>query len=144
MDASLAAVDHIIEQVRALPHLDRAAVERIVGAKLDLKRSLQGFEILEARNVRAGPLELRAELRQSTGDARSSSGSLLIMEVTSGCARREDVLARYGPLELTDVPRGRSLDEKISWSREEPWGKLSFGFAEKDRDCLRSVAFNVH
>lgn len=66
----------------------------------------------------------------------------LVIRLAGACVPRAEVLRRYEGLDITDHPRGRSLDEQTSYSRREVWGKLSFGFAERSPDCLRSVVFN--
>jgi hypothetical protein len=66
----------------------------------------------------------------------------LVLSFGGACVARADVFGRYDNLKLSDAPRGRSLDENTSWTREEPWGKLTFSFSERARDCLRSVSFD--
>ena len=66
----------------------------------------------------------------------------LVLTLSGTCVPKSEVLGRYQGLELTGVPRGRSPDEEASYSRREPWGKLSFGFAEHTPGCLRTVVFN--
>lgn len=66
----------------------------------------------------------------------------LVIQLAGACVPRAEVLRRYEGLDITDHPRGRSLDEQTSYSRREVWGKLSFGFAERSPDCLRSVVFS--
>lgn len=55
---------------------------------------------------------------------------------------RADVKARFDDIRITAAPRGRSLNDETEYSRKESWGILAFGFAERDRDKLRSVIFN--
>lgn len=66
----------------------------------------------------------------------------LVLTLAGTCVTKAEVMRRYSGLNLTDYPRGRSLDEEAHFSRSEPWGTLSFGFAERARDCLRSVVFD--
>jgi hypothetical protein len=66
----------------------------------------------------------------------------LVLTLSGACVPKAEVFSRYENLELTGYPRGRSLDEEASYSRMESWGKLSFGFSERARDCLRTVVFN--
>jgi hypothetical protein len=70
---------------------------------------------------------------------------LLILRVDNRakrCIDRAATLQRYGPLQLSQSPRGGSLDEETSFTRAELWGKISFGFAERKPDCLSSVVFD--
>ncbi len=66
----------------------------------------------------------------------------MVLEIKGQCITLDQIRRRYGPLEITEAPRGRSLDEETSHSAMQPWGKLSFGFAERNPDCLASIVFN--
>lgn len=55
---------------------------------------------------------------------------------------REEVRARFDDIKITAAPSGRSLDEETEFSRQEVWGTLAFGFAERAPDKLRSIIFN--
>ena len=67
---------------------------------------------------------------------------LVVLSTDGACVSLGDVRARYGDLEITGTPRGRSLDEETMHSTQLPWGKLSFGFRERKPDCLSSVVLN--
>lgn len=66
----------------------------------------------------------------------------LVLAVDGACIRLELVRRHYDNLRITGTPRGRSLDEQTYYTATLPWGDLSFGFAERNPDCLASVAFN--
>lgn len=65
----------------------------------------------------------------------------LVLELGGTCVPLEEVRGHYGDLQITDTPHGHSLDEKTSYTAYLPWGELSFGFAERNPDCLASVVF---
>lgn len=143
MDGSVAAIDRIVGQVRSHGRIDRGAVERMLGTPLRPSSSTGSFAISRATDVHAGPLTLAVELREPIPGSGATAGPLLIVDIVSGCPARAEVAARFQPWILSDTPRGRSPDEETSWSREEPWGKLSFGFPDAHPDCLRTVSFHV-
>lgn len=66
----------------------------------------------------------------------------MVLRLTGTCVAKAEVMRRYEGLKLTEYPRGRSLNEQAHFSRRESWGEISFGFAERARDCLRSVVFS--
>jgi hypothetical protein len=66
----------------------------------------------------------------------------LVLELKGRCVPLAEVRRHHGALELTDVPRGRSLDESTGYTAALGWGRLSFGFAERKPDCLAQVAFD--
>ncbi len=63
------------------------------------------------------------------------------MELAGTCILRDEVSRRYGDMELTQHPRGRSLEETAVWSVHRPWGVLSFAFKQDRPDCLFRVSF---
>ena len=70
---------------------------------------------------------------------------LLSLQISGICITKAELKLHYSDLTLTDTPRGRSLEEETSYStrRNDNGVRLSFGFAEKSPDCLRSVVFSV-
>jgi len=69
----------------------------------------------------------------------------LVLNVSGTCVRLDAVRAHYDGLRITATPRAlspqHSLDEVTSHSTMQQWGKLSFSFAERNRECLSSIAF---
>lgn len=68
---------------------------------------------------------------------------LLVLTIGSRCVERSAVLARYDSLQITDHPRSTFPDQQTYWSKQQPWGKLSFGFAQGNPDCLRTVVLDT-
>lgn len=70
---------------------------------------------------------------------------LLSFQVGGTCITLAELKQNYSDLTLTDVPRGRSLEEETSYSTVKYSNnvKLSFGFAEKNPDCINSVVFSI-
>ena len=74
-----------------------------------------------------------------------TAGPLLILTVDASarrCISRMSALNMFGPLTLTGVPGGGSLDEEAHYSRTEPWGLMSIGIAQHAPDWLSSIVFN--
>ncbi len=97
--------------------------------------ALKGRPVHLAQDVEIEAVSFRVSVKEPT------ETWLLHLTVAGQCVARRDILARYPRLEITSAPRGRSLDEQTYYSRIEPWGKMSFGFAERDPECLSSVLF---
>jgi len=55
------------------------------------------------------------------------------------CVKLDDVYLHYPNITIIDTPRGKSLDEATYWAIKWPWGRLAFGFKERNRECLASV-----
>lgn len=98
--------------------------------------ALKGGPVSLAREVEIEALSFRVSVKEST------EKWLLNLTVAGQCVARSDVLARYPRLEVRNSPRGGSPNEETSYSRKEVWGKVSFGFAERNPDCLSSVLFS--
>jgi len=135
-------IDTLVEQIP----FRRAKVERVLGVEL-FDSDRRQFAIQPSfQPLEGGPVRLADGLVIETVDLRvrpeqESHPGFLGLRVAGTCIRLDAVRARYGALTVTDRPRGRSWDEVTSYTTIEPWGELSFSFAERNRDCLSSVAF---
>ncbi len=89
-----------------------------------------------ANGVLISTIDLR--LGREVGD----SYAFLSIGLSGGCVSLGDVRAHFGPLEITETPRGRSLDEKTYHTTRLAWGELSFGFAERNPSCLALIVFD--
>jgi hypothetical protein len=97
---------------------------------------VQWYRTTESLSVRGVPLEL-AEFRDHREEA------MLVLTLAGDCVPRDEVLARYAPLQIANVPHGHSPHEQTVLSHLTPWGSLDFGFAETARTCLRTLAVRV-
>jgi len=66
----------------------------------------------------------------------------LYLDPSGACITPDDVHGHFPDVVITDHPRGHSLDEQTYWSIQQPWGELSFGFKERNPDCLASVVLD--
>lgn len=64
---------------------------------------------------------------------------MMIFQVDGTCVSVEELKQHYPGIKITDTPRGRSLAENTYYSVINADGRVSFGFPESDRHCLRSV-----
>lgn len=99
------------------------------------------FQFFEGTPVRlADGTELaRIDLRIKREDA---SQGFLVLELKGRCVPMAELRQHYPALEIAGVPRGRSLDESTTFTATSGWGRLSFGFAERNPGCLAFVAFD--
>jgi hypothetical protein len=68
--------------------------------------------------------------------------SMVGFDLAGSCIGLEQFENHYPNLTITEVPRGRSLDEATSHSAYFPWGRIAFGFKERKPECLASIAFH--
>jgi len=66
----------------------------------------------------------------------------MVLDINGTCIKLDQVRSHYGEMQITDMPRGHSLDEVTSYTAKRPWGELSFSFAERNPVCLASIAFD--
>jgi hypothetical protein len=66
----------------------------------------------------------------------------LVLELQGTCVGVEEVRKHYSGLEITDTPRGKSLDDVTSHTTIQAWGELSFSFKERKPECLSSIVFD--
>lgn len=90
--------------------------------------------------LRDSQLVLNVDLRVRKDDPRFA---VLVLDIAGGCVRIADVRARYGTLEITGSPRGHSLEESTWFSSAQRWGELSFGFKERNPDCLAQIVLKA-
>ena len=130
------AIDSLARQIP----FSKVKVETVLSVRLDEVHRSTYTVFFEG-----GPSDLADARRIAKVDLRlgSDPGSLgfLVLNVDGACVGLEQIRSRYGSLELTDTPRGRSLDEVTSHSVQLPWGKLSFSFKVRNPECLASIAF---
>jgi hypothetical protein len=66
---------------------------------------------------------------------------ILHLEIGGICITIDQLEARYGTLKIISTPTGHSLEESFTYAPDLPWGKLYFGFKERNPDCLSGVGF---
>jgi len=131
----------LIDRLGDQPSLSPARIERVLPVKFAETYRNAYFSFHDAgRFDLAGPLHIdKVELRVSLTDA---GRGLVTLRVGGACLPIEQVRARFADLVLSDVPRGRSLDEEASYATRRAWGKLSFGFKERNPRCLATVVID--
>lgn len=139
----LTKIDQLIAGVRDGRPIDRGTVQGALSVTLPLISENPAFRTYRNDQVRLDALSASVELREPVAGGTATAGSLLIIKILDGCPRKSDIEARFAPWTVTNTPRGQSLNEETNWSRKEPWGKLSFGFAERAPDCLSSITFSA-
>lgn len=66
----------------------------------------------------------------------------MVLEIGGQCVTLDKIRVRYGSVRMTDSPRGSSQHEKTHYAVKLSWGFLSFGFAQRNPNCLASIVFN--
>ena len=131
------AIDELAKQIP----FSKDKVENVLSVRLNEVEHNTYRVFLEG-----GPVDFADGRRIANVDLRVGfdPGNLgfLVLSIEGACVSLEQVRARYGSLEVTDRPRGRSLDEMTSHSIQLPWGKLSFGFTVRNPECLASIVLN--
>jgi len=130
----------LIEALTVPPLFLPDTIKRVFPVEFSERGNNGSFSFYEG-----GPLHLadhvlikkvRLSIRRSNGVIRS----LVLYPVPdSVCVTLDDVHAHYPDTEITGAPRGGSLEEETVWTVLEPWARLSFGFKEKNPDCLATV-----
>lgn len=137
----LSTLGRIIGDLRTAKKLDRSTIERATHSNLKSTAETNSFQTYEAKGIKADSLTIDLALKKPKKGSDAIARSLFVINIVQGCLRKSDVEARYSPWKITDLPHGGSLDEQAYWTRYEAWGELSFGFAERAPDCLKSIVF---
>ncbi len=132
----------MISVLEAQMPLSKAGIEKSLGTELlEIKRNENFIQLSGAGptlkdGVVISKLHLMLEASMKFGDKGAFA-----MEMEGTCLSLKDVQQRFTSLELTQHPRGHSLQETTVWSTKRPWGNLSFAFKEERPDCLFRVSF---
>jgi hypothetical protein len=128
------------QQVLSIDHVERHLGQRLA-ERLD--RSNSYYQMYDGTSVQLpnGVMIQTIDLRLPR-DTSSGSTGLLVLHFQGACVTLPEVEQRYPALRITEIPRGGSLEEAVSYSAAFPLGRLSFGFQQKRPDCLGYVVVN--
>lgn len=145
-DSTIASPATLWQAIDALTHrlpFSKANVERLLSARLS-ETEEGGNDVFQI--FKSDPVRLLDGVVIENVDLRirrvGPDPGFLVLDIGGRCIKIDDVRTHYASLSITDRPRGRSLDEVTSYTASLPWGRLSFGFKERNRQCLASVAFD--
>ncbi len=132
-----------IEMLAAQVPFSAAKIERIVPTRLveteasigRSSRFLGGTPVRLADGVEFSRIDLRLR-REGTHPG------FLVLDLQGRCVPLDEVRQHYADLRITGTPGGHSRDEATSYSAVLGWGALSFGFLERNPECLGYVAFD--
>lgn len=140
MNAASPDIWHTISALAEQLPLSSEKVRQTLGTALteatDLSNEYFAF-------YRGGPASLGRDTTVAAIDLRlSRTGTrpgFLVLHLSAPCIGIDEVRARYPALAITEVPRGDSPNDQTVWSTEPGWGRLSFGFAERQPGCLTTI-----
>jgi hypothetical protein len=142
MTNSANAIQDIVVKLQKIKPFTKERVGKVLNAKLIEKNRNEFFSFFEADGaVSANGLNLsKIDLRLRI-DGKPHPG-FLVFDISDPCVTFDEISKQFAGMKLTGAPTGRSLDEQRSYSIQDDWGKLSFGFAERKPDCLASVVLD--
>jgi len=139
-------IDALVQQIP----FTQENVERVLGTTLfDTDPTKLIIRPTSSRFLDSEPVALAngviVEIDLRVRPNQAGHPGFLVLNVTGNCVRLDAVRAHYHDVRITATPRApsafHSLDEVTSRSTMQPRGKLSFSFAERNRECLSSIAF---
>lgn len=132
------AIDALAQQAP----FSKAKIETLLSTQLS-ETNYTGNDVFQF--FESSPLALSDGVRIANVDLRikrqGPHPGFMVLSIDGRCITIEEVRKHYTDLEITDIPRGRSLDESTSHTTKLPWGELSFSFKERNPDCVSSIAF---
>jgi len=141
MDTQRTTLWQLIGKLGVYPSLSPDKIKQILPTDFSKRLRTDYFSYYNG-----GPLHLAEQISIEAIDLRvrlmDETKGLVVLSLAGACVTLNDVHLHYQDIRITGHPRGHSLDEKTSWSTYQPWGKLSFGFKERNPDCLASVTIN--
>jgi hypothetical protein len=144
MDNKMTKFERLIDRILSNPPSTPEAVQTVTGIKITPTDANDSFRTYEGKSVASETSpNVTIELRTPVS-TEATSGPLLILNVSEECLGREALEARHGALEITQIPRGKSMDEETVFSKKMGWGVLSFGFPENNKTCVKTVTLNFN
>jgi hypothetical protein len=141
MDSGISSLNNVIGKLQAQGRFTSARVAELFNTKLVETSHNEYFAFLEGTNARFDVLQIdKVDLRLRL-DGEPHAG-FLVLRIANPCIKKGDIMSQYTKLTLSSAPRGRSDDEETSYVRDDAWGRISFGFAENNPECLASVALD--
>jgi hypothetical protein len=127
----------VVAAVRHAGGPGRAVAEMATGTRLEVVETSAYFTTFRGVGRDGSAVEVRTPL----ADSGATAGPLMVYEPKGGCMAIDVLRRRYGPWQLAEVPHGHSRSERTVWTRDEAWGRMSFGFAEDAPACLADITF---
>lgn len=131
----------IIDDMQSMSTFLLPGVEKILGQSLreEIQKSNEFFQFYSGQELAlAGSISIvNIDLRLPRPTA--ARAGMLLLHVAGDCISLPQVKQRFPTLEITGVPRGRSLEEATTYTASTAWGEIDFGFQEKNADCLGYV-----
>ena len=98
---------------------------------------------------RGGGGALSGDRWMGTGEIRTDANDpgrvgIAYFALHGRCLGLAAIKSRYIDLKLTGIPHSPLPDETTVWSAFGKWGKLSFAFANGDRDCVGQISMDPH
>jgi hypothetical protein len=129
-----------IETLAAQMPLTAKAVEKALGVQwIEQRRDQHRLHWVGGGGLMADQVVLDKVDLVLAPNGQFDDTSGLSLELSGHCVRLDEVRARYGPLDIVQAPRGRSLQETTVHGTKRPWGTLGFAFQEAKPDCLFRV-----
>lgn len=131
----------IIHALTSNSFMSKESVEQALSIKFQEQPhpSNDAYVFYEAHNLALSGGSVVSQINASRKKADAMIGAIGL-DIGGSCITREAVRSRYANLKLTGAPRGRSLEESTAFSATMDWGTISFGFKEKNPECLSNVA----
>lgn len=131
---------NFVKKMQAAYHLGIKPIAELLPVELKFVKETAHLSIFET-----GSFKINDDVSVDSVDLRLRRGEnipvIIVLEISGACVTLNDVRQVYSGLTMTDYPKGQSLDEETYYSTESDESKIhiSFGFAERLPDCLRTV-----
>lgn len=137
---------NVIANLRQVPPRTVAVVEHTIGHKIAIIEENEDFRSYQARDITIHKYIIQlVDFREPVVGGGATVGALLALDVQGACIERKDLEQHYGKLIPGEIPspHGAPGTGSFYYDQQEPWGRLSFGFAAHNSRCLSRVVFNV-
>jgi hypothetical protein len=128
----------MIEQITQQIPFSQVKIETALKTRLHEDQRNEATAFLKGQNVdlaygmRVSAVELRIPLK-------NTFKALIVLDIDGACITTDQLRERYGELIITESPHHGYPDEATAHTSHQRWGDLSFGFKERNRECLAYI-----
>jgi hypothetical protein len=119
-------------------------IESVLGVKPVLSQANEYWSFYSAGPVTLEEGVVVEELEFGLkGSTQAIAGFTVYLSDDSSCVTRQRIIGTYPDIQVHDIPRGHSLNERTYYIKKREWGNLLFGFKVRRPDCLSAIVFKL-
>ena len=135
------------QRIDAIARKVRFGTDAVLDAWPMRKELLSREDTPYSSSLHGGTVSLTSDIIVRASELRIAKGEparlgLAVLDIDGRCITVGEVKRHYPDIRISDVPRTASPRDRTYWTTTGVHGRISFGFANRRRDCLDGIVFN--